>query len=259
MTLGRRLGAGQVLFLPAEIGHARRGAIRHAFAYRADYILFAPEEFRGSGLLRRNRFGLFSVNDADHGGERGRGRGAAWAWERLAGAGLPRRDGQVLALLTQPRFLGRWFNPVSFWLLFEDDALLAVIAEVNNTFGQRHSYLCLAPDGGPIRPDTPVSVAKRFHVSPFQDVGGAYRFTFALSQGSVAIRIRHLNGGEGLDATLRGVPEPLRAAALLRAALRRPGGPLRVLALIYWNALRLRLKGARFRPLPAPPENEISR
>jgi DUF1365 family protein len=45
----------------------------------------------------------------------------------------------------------------------------------------------------------------------------------------------------------------------MRAALRRPGGSLRVLALIYWHALRLKMKGAAYHKLPAPPEDEISR
>ena len=67
----------------------------------------------------------------------------------------------------------------------------AVIAEVNNTFGDRHSYLCVHADGRPIRPEDEMTAAKVFHVSPFQDIAGGYTFRFRLSEGAVAVHIRH--------------------------------------------------------------------
>ena len=259
MTLAGRLQAGDVLYLRADVRHARRGALRHAFRYRADFVLLAPETMRPPALLAHNRFGLMGFRDADHGGVRGAGRGAPWAWEQFAAAGMARRPGMVLGLLAQPRFLGHWFNPVSFWMVLEEDRLLAVIAEVNNTFGQRHSYLCHAPAFAPIAADTPLRAAKVFHVSPFQDVRGAYNFGFALHPDRIAIRIRQIDGANGLEAAMSGRFSPLGNRAILRAALARPGGSLRVLALIYWHALRLKMKGAAYHKLPAPPEDEISR
>lgn len=258
MALGERLRGGAVLHMRAQVAHARRGALRHAFTYGVDYLLFAPETMRGPALLSHNRFNLAAFHDRDHGGGRGEGRGAVWAWEKLAEAGIARDLDQTLAFLTQPRFLGRWFTPVSFWLLLRGDDLLAAIAEVNNTFGQRHSYLCLTPDGAPIAPQDEIRAAKRFHVSPFQEVSGDYRFRFALSPDRLKIRIRQIDGDEGLEAAMAGPLAPLTNRGLLAAALRRPGGGLRVLWLIYWNALRLKLKGARYRPPPAPPDQEIS-
>lgn len=252
------LAAGAVLHLPADVTHARRGAPRHAFRYRVDYLLFAPERVQARGLFRLGRFGLFSFCATDHGGARGAGRGAAWAWEVLARAGLPRERDMTLALMTQPRFLGFWFNPVSFWMVLRGDALLAVIAEVNNTFGQRHSYLCHLPGFAPVGPADRLDADKVFHVSPFQDVAGRYEFRFSLNPADIAVLIRHLDGAEGLVATLRARPRPLSQTGLLAAALRRPGGALRILALIYWQALRLRLKGGAYRPLPPSPPEEIS-
>ncbi|KGJ05832.1 cyclopropane-fatty-acyl-phospholipid synthase [Paracoccus halophilus] len=243
----------------AQVTHARRGQLRHAFRTDADYLLLAPEGFRPPALMSHNRFNLLAFHDADHGGPRGRGSGASWAWEQIGGAGIARRPGLVLALLTQPRFLGYWFNPVSFWMLIEDDALLAVIAEVNNTFGQRHSYLLVAPDRAPITQGTRLSARKVFHVSPFQDVSGRYRFSFALHADRIAIRIRHIDGKAGVDTAMSGPLRGLTNRAILAAALRRPGGALRVIAQIYWHALRLKLKGAAYRRRPAPPDKEISR
>lgn len=258
VVLGDRLAAGEVLHVPAQVTHARRGVLRHAFRYGVDYLMFAPEQMRGPRLLSRNGFGLFAFHDRDHGGPRSEGAGADWAWAVLADAGVTRSPDMVLALLTQPRFLGHWFSPVSFWLLLRGGDLLAAIAEVNNTFGQRHSYLCRLPGFRPIRGADEMQSEKVFHVSPFQDVAGEYRFRLALTGVRLAIRITQIDGENGLVAAMTGPLSQLTNGALIRAALRRPGGNLRVLALIYWNAIRLKLKGAAYRPLPPAPDQEIS-
>ncbi|WP_417724262.1 DUF1365 domain-containing protein [Salipiger sp.] len=259
MTLADRLSAGEVLHLPASVSHARRGSLRHAFRYGVDYLLFAPGTMRPPLVMSHNRFNLLSVRDRDHGGPRGAGRGAPWAREALTRAGLTWEPEMVLALLTQPRFLGYWFTPVSFWMVLRGDDLLAVVAEVNNTFGQRHSYLCHHPGFDPIRAPDELDVEKIFHVSPFQDIAGRTHFRFFLTDDRLSIRIRQIDGARGLDAVMSGRLRPLTNRSGLGAALRRPGGGLRVLALIYWHALRLKLKGARYRPVPTPPESEISR
>lgn len=258
MSLTGRLIAGEVFHIAASVVHARRGPHRHSFRHVTDYLLLAPDHARDTGLFARNRFNLLAVHDRDHGGARGAGAGPDWARARLAEAGLPAAEFTTIALLTQPRTLGHWFTPVSFWMALRDDAILAVIAEVNNTFGQRHSYLCSHGDFAPVRPDQTIRAAKVFHVSPFQDVAGEYRFAFALSPERLAIRITQVDGGNGVDAALSGALRPLTAGRALGAVLRRPGGGLRVLALIYWHALRLKLGGVAYRRLPAPPERDIS-
>ena len=258
MTLAARMNAGEVLAVPALISHARRGELRHSFRTQADHVLLAPERFRPPRLMGHNRFNLTSFHESDHGGPRSAGTCAAWAWERFAEVGLARRSNLVLAILTQPRFLGYWFNPVSFWMAIEGNSLIGVIAEVNNTFGQRHSYLLTRPDFAPIQPDTRLKVLKSFHVSPFQDVAGEYEFRFALSPDHIAISVRQIDGEGGVDTAMSGPLSRLSAASIILATLRRPGGSLRVIAQIYWHALRLKLKGAAYRPLPASPSKDIS-
>ncbi len=87
-------------------------------------------------------------------------------------------------LVAQPRVLGFLFNPVSFWLIVDQtDDLRAVIAEVNNTYGQRHSYLCAHDDLRPIRFSDTLTTKKVFYVSPFQDVSGRYDFRFDYQPG----------------------------------------------------------------------------
>ncbi|MBI1220895.1 MAG: DUF1365 family protein [Rhodobacteraceae bacterium] len=244
-------------FVAAETVHARRGATRNAFRYRVDFVLIDPDARRGPMLFSRNAPNLASVHDRTHGGPRGAGAGAVWARRALADAGAP--AGLALRLLTQPRFFGFWFNPVSFWLAFDGDALVAAIAEVSNTFGDRHSYLCAHPGFAPIGPQDRLAAQKIFHVSPFQGVSGDYDFAFDITPARIAIRIALKDGAEGVVATLTGPRAPLTNRALIGAALRRPLGPLRTLALIYWRALWLRAKGVRYRSRPLPPDQEISR
>lgn len=259
MTLAARLAAGEVLALGAKITHARRGALRHSFRTRTEHVLLSPESARPPRGLSLDHFNLLALYRRDHGGLRGTGTGAKWAWEQFAQAGLERRPGHVLALLTQPRFLGYWFNPVSFWMVIEGNDLCAVIAEVNNTFGQRHSYLLAQSGFAPITAAARLTARKVFHVSPFQDVAGEYRFRFALRPDGLAIQIAQIDGEAGVETAMTGALRPLTTSAIISGALRRPGGALRVIAQIYWHALRLKLKGAAYRPLPPAPQEEISR
>jgi uncharacterized protein len=238
--------------------HSRRGAIKNAFSYTVDFVLIDPEAPNtGPILFSRNRFNLFSVNDRDHGGPLKKGRGASWARAVLAEHGLEGQNSKIL-LLTQPSFLGYAFNPVSFWLVMEEDALVAAIAEVSTPFGDRHSYLCSSADFAPISHNTRITAPKALHVSPFQEVAGKYAFSFDIRPDRIAIRIFHQNLEEGLVATLAGPRATLTNMALIKSALRRPLGAMRTVALIYWQALRLKLKGAQYRSRPALPKTEVS-
>src|SRR5690606_20817464 len=131
-------------------------------------------------------------------------------------------------------------------------------AEVNNTFGQRHSYLLAAPDLAPITADTRLGARKAFHVSPFQEVAGQHRVSFALHPDRLAIPLGQTHGTGGIDTSMSGPLVRLTTRMVLSAALSRPGGALRVIAQIYWHALQLKLKGAAYRRVPDPPNEEIS-
>ena len=160
--------------------HGRKGAVENAFRYSIDYVLCDAEAaLRTPWLFGRNRAGLTSLQDSDHGGAPGKGIGAAWVRRVLDEHGI---DGIArIELLAQPRVLGHVFNPVSFWLCRdEDDALRVVIAEVNNTYGDRHSYLCYRDDLEPIRAEDRLTSRKIFYVSPFQKIEGGYQFRFDL-------------------------------------------------------------------------------
>lgn len=251
MTLAPRHMRGETM-------HARKDGIRNRFRYSVDYLLIDPGDTRDvAPLYGRNRAGLFSLHDRDHGGVRGNGVGAAWAEEVLKTAGLG-LSGVKLLLLAQPRFAGYWFNPVAFWFALRGDDLVAVIAEVNNTVGDRHSYLCAHPGFAPIGPKDVITTQKVFHVSPFQEISGDYRFRFSVSDEKIDITIDLVDGNKGMIATLSGPLEPLTARSVITMAVRRPAGALRVMALILWQALKLKAKGATFRKRTPPPLQDVT-
>jgi len=240
-----------------ETFHGRKGAVRNTFRYTVDYVLLDPDTAIGPRLFSRNRGNVTSLHDADHGGPKGYGRGTAWVREVLAAQGVD--EPARIALLAQPRVLGHVFNPVAFWLCYDAlGHLRAVISEVSNTYGDRHSYLSMRPNRGPITREDTLEAAKIFYVSPFQPIEGAYRFRFDIGQDRIGVWIDYTTETGGLYTNLTGPRVPLTNAGILRACLRRPFGSRRVLALIHWQALKLALKGVRFRSRPTPPNQDVS-
>lgn len=237
--------------------HGRKGSVENRFRYTVDYVLLTPDTAKGPLLFSRRWANLAGLYDSDHGGAPGQGEGTPWVRRVLAAHGLP--DAARIDLLAQPRLLGHVFNPVSFWLCHDAaGALRAVIAEVSNTFGDRHSYLVHRDDMGPITAEDHLTAQKIFHVSPFQPVEGGYRFRFDIRADRIGIWIDFSAGENGVIATLTGPRKPLTNRAILWACLRRPFGSRRVLTLIFWQALKLRLKGVAYRPRPKPPVEEVS-
>jgi DUF1365 family protein len=220
-------------------------------------VLLDPDRVQAPPLFGRNRAGLMSLHDADHGGQPGQGRGAPWAREVLATHDLS--TDRVL-LLAQPRLLGHVFNPVAFWLAYDHIGhLRAVIAEVTNTYGDRHSYLCHREDRAPITREDTITAQKIFHVSPFQPVEGRYDFRFDIRPDRVGIWIDYTTTqGGGLFTNLIGPRLPLTTAGILASAFRRPFGSRRVLALIHWQALKLWWKRVKFNHRPLPPKEDVS-
>lgn len=241
-----------------ETFHGRKGAIANSFRYTVDYVLLNPDRAKGPSLFSRNRRNLTAVHDVDYGGATGKGRGTAWVREVLAAHDLPGAD--EILLLGQPRVLGHVFNPVSFWLCHDHKGhLRTVIAEVSNTYGDRHSYLCHRDDHGPITRTDTITARKIFHVSPFQPLEGGYAFRFDIRPDRIGVWIDYTSQSGGLYTNLIGPRVPLTNTEILKAAIRRPLGSRRVLALIHWQALKLALKGVKFRNRPTPPPQEVTR
>ena len=154
-----------------------------------------------------------------------------------------------IELVTNCRVFGYVFNPVSFWLCHAPDGVLrAIVAEVNNTFGERHCYV-LSADG---QEQPGVWRDKKvFHVSPFFSLDGTYRFEFEVADAHLDIRIDlHRDGQPVFVSRLALDREPLTDARLARLLVVRPLVTAQVVAGIHWEALKLWLKGAAYHPKP---------
>lgn len=243
-----------------QVRHTRQRPQRHAFAYPTYFLMLPMRSLRthGPGLLARNRRAALSFHDVDHGD--GRVDSLAWLDSVLQQHGIHDAQGEVW-LHTYPRVLGYCFKPVSFWYCHRADGVLrAVIAEVNNTFGERHCYLLDAPRYG-----QPCEAAKVFHVSPFCPVRGRYRFVFMRTDGvspRTVARIDYFDGDSGEDALLNtsvsGHLLPLDAHTLRRALWSHPAMTLAVIARIHWQAARLWIKKAPFFRQPPAPADFVS-
>ena len=154
-------------------------------------------------------------------------------------------------LLTTLRLWGVGFNPVSFFYLFAPDGrrLVAVIAEVTNTpWGESHSYVLDATVGGALEG----SFGKELHVSPFMPMEQTYRWRVGEPGERLSVSISSDQAGRRVfEAGLGLRRRPLCRGEMTRALVVHPPAAAATLARIYWNALRLKLKGAPYHPRPA--------
>ena len=267
MNAGAHAGedaAAGVRLVVGTVRHARLRPTAHALAYAHWFVMLPLRQLRNApcALLRRNGRGWVAFHDADHGA--GGPDCLAWIESTLAAHGIDGVDGEIW-LQTSLRVLGHAFKPVSFWYCHRRDGKLrAVIAEVNNTFGERHCYVL---DGPQLAFGVEQTASKVFHVSPFCDVRGTYRFRFmrtdlrGLGHGArVLVRIDvDDDAGPLLTTSVGGVSGPLTSAGLRRVLWRMPLAVSGVLWRIHWHALRLWIKRVPWFSKPRPPSVAFTR
>lgn len=243
-----------------RVMHQRLRPRRHRLGYRVYSVLIDLDELTALDARLHcfsvGRFNLFSFHPRDHGDGSGSDL-RSQVEARLREAGLP--PGGPIRLLTMPRLLGHVFNPLSVWFCYApgDGRLQALVYEVNNTFGQRHSYLIPVVDGDARVVDQHCD--KQLHVSPFNGMAQRYRFRIAPPGDAVSVGISvHDAQGSVLNARLDGKRCALSDAALLRVFLSHPLMTLKVVAAIRWEALRLWVKRVPLQPRPAAPARDFT-
>jgi DUF1365 family protein len=250
--------SGSALY-SGEVTHVRLRPRRHRLRYCIFYLLIDLDEIdqlaSSLRLFSHNRFNLFSFSGRDHGD--GSEASLREQMERhLRNAGV--EAGGPIRLLAMPRILGYAFNPLSIYFCHhKDGSLAAIVYEVNNTFGQRHSYLISVAAGsnGAIRQQS----RKSLYVSPFMTTDMTYFFTVLPPGESLAISIRgHDAEGPLIVAKLIGKRRALTDASLLRAFLLFPLLTFKVIAAIHWEALLLWLEGVRLQRRPPRPDREVT-
>lgn len=249
--------------LRGQVMHKRLLPRVNGFTYGIYYLclpLSAQAVYSDGWRFGMDRAALTSFFRCDH-GDRSGGDLQAWAQNILASEGVT-DIGQIM-LLAMPRTFGHAFNPVSFWLCFsvKDKGLRAVICEVNNTFGETHSYVCLPEQGTVIGADDWLQAKKVFHVSPFLPRDGGYKFRFSIRDNQVGIWIDYYDAARNkqLLTALTGKLEPLNRNNLRRAFWAHPAVALVALARIHWHALRLCLKHIKYIPKPVQLKSKTSR
>ncbi len=235
--------------------HARRSPRHHVFRYPVYMALLDLDELpqldRRLPLFGWNRRAVTSYHDADHIDVRA----------VLAEHGVDLGPGGSVQVLTNLRVLGFVFNPVSFWWCRRGDGSLAcIVAEVNNTFGERHPYVLL-PQGTPATGERAMfETEKRLHVSPFMPMDQSYTWWFSEPVERLDVRMDvHEEGRPDFHATLTARRVPLTPASLRSALVRYPVMPARVFGRIHWQALRLWLKRTPVHRKPPFVDGEGSR
>jgi len=244
----------------ACVMHRRFFPKANRFSYGAYYLALPLEGLTTLGdHLAVNRRSAISFYEKDHGKRDG---SALETWVRaiLQSYGLSEKIDQI-RLIALPRLFGYVFNPVSFWFcLDKQQKIRAVICEVNNTFSETHSYMCAHADHRPIEAEDWLEASKEFHVSPFLERRGYYRFRFSLKPTRLHIWIDYYNDKHQRQfiTSLSGELSPLTKQALRKIFWRKPWLMLKPIFLIHWQALKLFFKGEKYVPKPEQHAKNIS-
>lgn len=247
-----------------RVSHRRHGGetdpVSNAFEYGMFMAWIDLAEldtvFRGRWLWSTRRPALAWLRRADHFGNPE--LPLEDTVRDLVEARTGRRPAGPIRLLTHLRYFGHCFNPVSFYYCYDvtGDRLDTIVAEVSNTpWGERHCYVlprARARIRGPVQE---FELDKDFHVSPFLPMETRYQWRFNEPGARLVVHLRNeQQGRRAFDATLSLERREINGAALAAALLRFPFMTMTVVMLIYWQALKLKLKGARFYMHPAKPE-----
>jgi len=239
------------------VRHVRLKPVEHRLQYPLYVYAIDLDELvtidRALPLFGYNRFRPSSIYDRDYLDD-GPGRIREKLFHFLKARGYADRVSSVI-LITSARYFNYVFNPVSFYYCFSDDGgLVYMVAEVNNTFGERHVYIPDKIDENnrtfPARFTTP----KEFHVSPFNDVTGTYEFIVADIRKELNIRLNLYREKElAFYAEIWGDPLPLTRPNQLRTLARHPFIPYLTIPRIYWEAAKLSfMRNLSYHEKPVP-------
>jgi len=242
-----------------SVRHRRRGEVSHEFRYPLFMAYLDLDElpgvFDGRWLWSARGPAPAWFRRADYLGEPT--EALAESVRRLVAERTGERPDGPIGLLTNLRYLGYGFNPVSFYYCYDrgGEALRATIADVTNTpWGERHAYV-LPAEGTSDHGTAAVlegSFPKQLHVSPLMGMDHRYAWRMTVPGERLAVHIEsHNQAGESVfDATLAMERRELSPAAMRHALLRYPLLTMRIIARIYGQSLALKLKGASYFPNP---------
>ncbi len=246
MTVAEQVRTAVPSLYATTIQHVRQSPVRHAFTYRSYWWLV---DLDALPALPRGLRSLAQFRARDHVGDGATIR--AGIDEVLAVEGLV---ADRVLMLSNARVLGHVFNPLSVhWCLDDAGQVLAVVAEVHNTYGGRHAYV--------LRPDAAgrVTTEKAFYVSPFHEVEGRYEMRLPLPGDDLRVDLTYVrDGAQPFLASVRGTRVPATTGAVLRTSVRYPLSTRVVAARIRLHGIRLWAKRLPVIARPSPDPQEPS-
>ena len=244
----------------AKVFHKRLSPKINEFLYEVFYICFDISKISSLNcfFLSLNKFNIFSFYEKDHGHKDGSSI-QEWA-KNIFTNSLATNKIKKIFLFTHPRVLGYAFNPVSFWFgIGADEKIYAIIAQVNNTFGENHIYLIDNPNQEPITENQWFDAKKEFHVSPFYQTEGQYKFRFIFKQNKIAVWIDYFIDNKTLLTNVISTKQlNLNNINLFKTFLIMPLMTFKVIYLIHFQALKLFLKKIKYIPKPPQPKVRIT-
>jgi uncharacterized protein len=249
---------------PVTIMHHRLAPKIHRFFYKTFYLCLDVSHLEqlNSPLLGFERYRPYTLRNKDYGFK---GEDCVKSWLQFV-INTHNLSHHKVYLITMPRVLGYGFNPISFWLFFDENySLKSVIADVNNTFGENHQYLIRDSAQKPLESKKYYEAEKVFHVSPFFSVEGTYRFRFLIpenweaDQKNLGFWIDYMiDGHEVLLTSMTGSLKPLTQYRLLKFLIIYPFMTILVVGRIHYQAFKLWIKGLKYYPKPSPPKEKIT-
>lgn len=159
--------------------------------------------------------------------------------ERMSELANKRLEGKVF-MLGQARMFGMYFSPVNFYYLQQDDGNFShLLAEVSNTpWNERHHYL--------VDLNNQIDCDKAFHVSPFNPLDMQYHWKIMQPKQQLALALSCSKGEKHFEASLNLTKRELNSKTLSRVLMSIPSMTIKTVVGIYWQALKLFLKGIPF-------------
>lgn len=243
--------------LKSQVMHKRFSPKVNIFRYQLNYLLLPLTSIEDKSIANKialNKFGLHSFYEIDHGF---RDHRSLRSWvshiHKMNNIAIPKN----ITLICLPRILGYVFNPVSFWLGTDDKQnITSIIYEVNNTWGETHSYIYEAND---INTGIWLQLGKQLHVSPFFPVKGHYKFSVKFTHSRSRILINYYQGSDKKLATsLHSIHMTLNPKVLTWSIIKNPLLAVKVIGLIHFQAIKLLFKNAKFHRQPPPPKTSSS-
>lgn len=240
-----------------NVMHARLKPKLHRFNYQIFSLVIDIDRYaevsEQNTFFKVNKPGLVSFHEKDHG--KRDGSSLRMYIDRLLHEGNIKSPAKIL-LWCNPRVLGYTFNPLSIYFCYdENDIVMALVYQVNNTFGETHSYVASVAPTAANDASIKNSADKCFYVSPFLDMDLRYDFRIQPPDEKLRIRIlEHDADGPILSATFSGERREINSRNLLAGITKTLGLTWKIMAGIHFEALILWFKGLKLRKRPAPPK-----